>query len=79
LFGYRLARCSDTEEWAIDTEEAVAAARHPHPKWAPGLIPAELVAELAASAKQVPLVHPAIADPGYSPRKRWRILCAAGI
>ena len=25
LFGYRLARCSDTEEWAIDTEEAVAA------------------------------------------------------
>jgi len=25
LFGYRLARCSETEEWAIDTEEAVAA------------------------------------------------------
>jgi Domain of unknown function (DUF222) len=25
LFGHRLARCSDTEEWAIDTEEAVAA------------------------------------------------------
>jgi hypothetical protein len=25
LFGYRLARCSDTEDWAIDTEEAVAA------------------------------------------------------
>jgi Domain of unknown function (DUF222) len=25
LFGYRLARCSDTEEWAIDTEEAVCA------------------------------------------------------
>ena len=25
LFGYRLARCSDTEEWAVDTEEAVAA------------------------------------------------------
>jgi hypothetical protein len=25
LFGYRLARCSDTEEWAIDTEDAVAA------------------------------------------------------
>ena len=25
LFGYRLARCSDTEEWAIDTEEAVSA------------------------------------------------------
>jgi Domain of unknown function (DUF222) len=25
LFGYRLARCSDTEEWAIDTLEAVSA------------------------------------------------------
>lgn len=25
LFGYRLSRCSETEEWAIDTEEAVAA------------------------------------------------------
>ncbi|MGC2344974.1 MAG: 13E12 repeat family protein, partial [Mycobacterium sp.] len=25
LFSYRLARCSDTEEWAIDTEEAVSA------------------------------------------------------
>jgi hypothetical protein len=25
LFAYRLARCSDTEEWAIDTEEAVSA------------------------------------------------------
>jgi Domain of unknown function (DUF222) len=25
LFGYRLARCSDTEEWAIDTEEALCA------------------------------------------------------
>jgi hypothetical protein len=25
LFGYRLTRCSDTEDWAVDTEEAVAA------------------------------------------------------
>ena len=25
LFGYRLSRCSETQEWAIDTEEAVAA------------------------------------------------------
>jgi len=25
LFGYRLSRCSESEEWAIDTEEAVAA------------------------------------------------------
>ena len=25
LFGYRLSRCSETEEWAIDTEEAVTA------------------------------------------------------
>jgi hypothetical protein len=25
LFAYRLSRCSDTEEWAIDTEEAVTA------------------------------------------------------
>src|ERR1700744_4410662 len=25
LFGYRLARCSDTEDWAIDTEAAVSA------------------------------------------------------
>jgi Domain of unknown function (DUF222) len=25
LFGYRLSRCSDTEEWAVDTEEALAA------------------------------------------------------
>jgi hypothetical protein len=25
LFGYRLRRCSDTEDWAVDTEEAVAA------------------------------------------------------
>lgn len=25
LFGYRLSRCSETEEWAADTEEAVAA------------------------------------------------------
>jgi hypothetical protein len=25
LFGYRLSRCSNTEEWAIDTEEAVSA------------------------------------------------------
>jgi hypothetical protein len=25
LFAYRLSRCSDTEEWAIDTQEAVAA------------------------------------------------------
>jgi Domain of unknown function (DUF222) len=25
LFGYRLARCSETEEWAVDTEEAVSA------------------------------------------------------
>jgi hypothetical protein len=25
LFGYRLARCSETEDWAIDTMEAVAA------------------------------------------------------
>jgi hypothetical protein len=25
LFNYRLARCSDTEDWAIDTEEAVSA------------------------------------------------------
>jgi Domain of unknown function (DUF222) len=25
LFGYRLSRCSDTEDWAADTEEAVAA------------------------------------------------------
>jgi hypothetical protein len=25
LFGYRLSRCSDTEDWAVDTEEAVAA------------------------------------------------------
>ena len=25
LFGYRLARCSDTEDWAVDTEAAVSA------------------------------------------------------
>src|SRR6201984_3354121 len=25
LFGYRLSRCSETEDWAIDTMEAVAA------------------------------------------------------
>ncbi|OBI41504.1 hypothetical protein A5707_07220 [Mycobacterium kyorinense] len=25
LFGYRLSRCSNTEEWAVDTEEAVTA------------------------------------------------------
>jgi len=25
LFGYRLARCSETEDWAVDTEEAVGA------------------------------------------------------
>ena len=25
LFSYRLSRCSDTEDWAVDTEEAVAA------------------------------------------------------
>ncbi|MGZ4583020.1 MAG: DUF222 domain-containing protein, partial [Mycobacterium sp.] len=25
LFGYRLSRCSDTEDWAVDTMEAVAA------------------------------------------------------
>ena len=25
LFGYRLSRCSDTEDWAVDTEEAVSA------------------------------------------------------
>ena len=25
LFGYRLSRCSDTEDWAVDTEEALAA------------------------------------------------------
>lgn len=25
LFGYRLSRCSETQDWAIDTEEAVAA------------------------------------------------------
>ncbi|EUA50873.1 hypothetical protein I552_1814 [Mycobacterium xenopi 3993] len=25
LFGYRLSRCAETERWAIDTEEAVAA------------------------------------------------------
>ena len=25
LFGYRLARCSETEDWAVDTEEAVSA------------------------------------------------------
>ena len=25
LFGYRLSRCSETEDWAIDTEEAVTA------------------------------------------------------
>jgi hypothetical protein len=25
LFGYRLSRCSDTQEWAVDTEEAVTA------------------------------------------------------
>jgi hypothetical protein len=25
LFGYRLSRCTDTEEWAVDTEEALAA------------------------------------------------------
>ena len=25
LFGYRLSRCSDTEDWAVDTEEAVIA------------------------------------------------------
>jgi hypothetical protein len=25
LFGYRLSRCSDTEDWAVDTEESVAA------------------------------------------------------
>jgi hypothetical protein len=25
LFAYRLARCSDTEAWAVDTVEAVAA------------------------------------------------------
>ncbi len=38
---------------------------------ADGLIPPELVAELAASAKQVPLVHPADAPPenGYVPSK----------
>jgi hypothetical protein len=27
LFGYRLSRCSDTEDWAIDTEEAVRTIR----------------------------------------------------
>ena len=25
LFSYRLARCSDTEDWAVDTEAAVSA------------------------------------------------------
>ena len=25
LFGYRLSRCSETEDWAVDTEAAVAA------------------------------------------------------
>ncbi|OBH29271.1 HNH endonuclease signature motif containing protein [Mycobacterium sp. E1319] len=36
-----------------------------------GLLPPELLAELAASAKRVPLVHPADAraEPGYSPSK----------
>ena len=48
---------------------------------ADGLIAPELVAELAAAAKLVPLVHPADAapEPGYVPSKRWPILCAAGI
>ncbi len=38
---------------------------------ADGLIPPELVAELAASAKVVPLIHPADApsEPGYAPSK----------
>jgi hypothetical protein len=38
---------------------------------ADGLIPAELVAELATSAKLVPLVHPgdAAPEPGYVPSK----------
>src|SRR6185312_1140818 len=37
-----------------------------------GLIPPEVVAELAKSAKLVPLLHPADAspEPGYTPSKR---------
>jgi hypothetical protein len=53
---------------------------------ADGLIPADLVAELAASAKRVSLAHPGDAppEPGYVPSamcrpRRWPSSCGAGI
>jgi Domain of unknown function (DUF222) len=58
----------------VIAEEATIAGRGATPAseiCADGLIPAELVAELAVAAKQVPLVHPASAEPerGYTPSK----------
>jgi Domain of unknown function (DUF222) len=41
-----------------------------------GLVPPELVAQLAQSARLVALVHP---NRAMCRRQRWRILCAAGI
>ena len=50
----------------------MAAGRHRHPRLgADGLIAPELVAELAASARLIPLIHPADAapEPRYVPSK----------
>ena len=48
---------------------------------AQGLIPPELIAELAASATLVPLVHPVDPCPSRTMRRRrrWLISCGAGI
>ncbi|EUA30178.1 putative HNH endonuclease domain protein [Mycobacterium xenopi 4042] len=48
---------------------------------ADGLIPPELVEDLARSATLVPLVHPGMLRPSRDTprRRRWPILCAAGI
>ena len=48
---------------------------------ADGLVAPELIAELAAGAKLVPLIHPtdAAPEPGYVPSRGWPTSCGAGI
>ena len=42
LFGYRLARCSDTEEWAVDTEASVSAEVAAALRMSQGLVASQL-------------------------------------
>ncbi len=77
LFAYRLSRCAETEEWAVDTEAAVAAEVGAQLRIGQGLA-ASRVRYARAMRERLPLVGRCLA-PGISITGCFRPSCSARI